>query len=389
MFISVIKSILDPMSLKSKFILLGLLMGMATFVTGLVVMFTQSKWQIIDLIMVAMSHLIWIVVMMAIYASLKTATQQLIHGHNQLGDGDFETRLVAVGHDEQTLLVGHFNDTARKLGRRMASVKDSIREVTYAAEQLSKGAKHVAGKVEHQRESTTMIAAAIEEMSASITDVAKQCRHAETLSSASLQLSVQSREAIGEFMTEMRQLFIEIQALSELMLNLEQHSQEVYSISEVIKAISDQTNLLALNAAIEAARAGEHGRGFAVVADEVRSLAQRVRNSAEEITGTTETVREKIQVAVNSIANTQQQTERGIDRAAQVEQSIVEIKHYADQVLDTVSSIAACTEQQSQVSLEIGQNIETIARSVEENSKVAQDSAAIAQHLSQLSSIVA
>ncbi|AEF99424.1 methyl-accepting chemotaxis protein [Methylomonas methanica] len=386
---SLLFTFLDNFRLRQKFVLLFSLIIAPTLLTAILSVqhgngLSQSQWLVI-----AACHLPWIVVLYCIYGSLKYGLNSLLGALRQLASGDFDTRLPFSGRDEMLQLFVSFNDTARELGRRMAEVRASIQEVTYAADQLNQGAGLVAEQLDQQRQSTTSMAAAIEEMSASILSVAGQCRETEKISSTTQQLSLQGQHSIDSFIVDIKELFREIQELADLMRNLELHSRQISQISEMIKSISEQTNLLALNAAIEAARAGEYGRGFSVVADEVRTLAQRVGQSAEEITGTTELVREKISQAVGSIASTQQQTEQGISKAYNVEKALSGIREYADHTLNNVSIIACSTEQQSQVSLEIGRNVETIALRVEENNKAAQESAAIALHLAKLAQIVA
>lgn len=378
---------LGNLRFKSKFALLFGLMLLPNAVAASLLTGTGPVLAPPLALLLFVANLAWILALLALYSSLQTAVETLAAAHRLLADGDFNARLQVSGRDELSALSIGFNDMARKLGRRMDAVHASIREVNYAADQLNQGADFVAEKLERQRQGTTMIAAAIEQMSASIMGVAGQCREAETISSTTRQLSRQGLEAIERFIAEMNRLYQEIKDLDLMMQRLEKHSQQVFSISAVIKSISEQTNLLALNAAIEAARAGESGRGFAVVADEVRSLSQRVRRSAEEISGTTEIVRQQIDNAVQSIANTQSQTEQGIHKAVEVEQSLANISRYADHALENVTMIAASAEQQSQVSLEIGRNIETIAQSVEQNSNAAQESAAIARHLAKLAQI--
>ncbi|MCQ8105103.1 methyl-accepting chemotaxis protein [Methylomonas sp. SURF-2] len=386
MFASLLFGFLDNFRLRRKFALLfgALMLPAAAFLYHTGLGLSANQWLVL-----AACQLPWLILFHGCYFSQRDGLDKLLSAHRQLAAGDFDTRLHFSGRDEMSQLFTAFNDTARELGRRMSEVRASIQEVSYAADQLNQGAGLVAEQLDRQRQSTTTMAAAIEQMSASISDVAGQCRETEKISSTTQQLSRQGQESIDSFIADIKQLFEEIQELADLMRNLEQHSRQVSQISETIKSISEQTNLLALNAAIEAARAGEYGRGFAVVADEVRTLAQRVRQSAEEITGTTETVREKIAQAVHSITNTQQQTELGIGKAYSVEKVLSGIREYADHALDNVSTIALGTEQQSQASQEIGRNVETIALHVEENSKAAQESAAIALHLTKLAQVVA
>lgn len=388
MTVPLLNAFLDNLSLKKKFLLLAGFAILASSVSA-IALSGQPAFSLNLALLIAGAHLPCLLTLLALHSSFSARLQAISAAQRQLLAGDFDTRLRVAGNDELAQLIIDFNDTSRTLGRRMANVQASIQEVNYAAAQIEQGAGNVAEKLDQQRQSTTSMAAAIEQMSASIMGVAEQCREAEAISSVTQKLSLQGHQAIDSFIEEMKRLFQEIQALASLMENLEHHSQQVSNISEVIKTISDQTNLLALNAAIEAARAGEYGRGFAVVADEVRSLAQRVRQSAEEITGTTEAVKEKIHQAALSISTTQSRTEQGIQQASEVEQSFAAIRRHAQQALDSVTMIAAAAEQQTQVSQEIGHNVETIAHSVEQNSEAAQESAEIAHHLAKLAQVVA
>jgi methyl-accepting chemotaxis protein len=378
---------LSNFKLKSKFILLGLA-GLLPVFVAIILLSGHFQLATAHWLFLGVTNLGWISLLISFYTSLKTLLKKLLHAQANLAQGDLSMRIESSGQDEFALVMSGFNDMSRAIERRITSVQSSIKEVTYAADQLNTGASNVADAIDQQRKNTTLIAAAIEQMSASILNVAQQCRVAEVSSSTTQQLSTNGHHSVKLFISDLEKLFQEIIDLTQLMQNLEHHSQQVSSISEVIKNISDQTNLLALNAAIEAARAGEYGRGFAVVADEVRTLATRVRNSAEEITATTKMVKEQIHLAAQSISITQIKTEEGINKALEVEGSLREIEQYASQTLDNISVIVNATEQQSKVSIEIGRNIETITQHVEENGKAAQESASIARHLAKLSQVV-
>jgi methyl-accepting chemotaxis protein len=263
-------------------------------------------------------------------------------------------------------------------------IGDSIAETGHSAQQLKESASGVAERLDTQSENTEMIAAAIEQMSASIAEVANQCRNVEENCRSTQALTQSSKTSIEQLTGALRLLSDDVLSVTDLMRNLEEHSKQITQISEVIKTISDQTNLLALNAAIEAARAGEYGRGFAVVADEVRSLAAGVGRSAEEITGTIESIREKIRQAATSVEQTQSKTREGVKNASILGEALNEIHGYMVTTFDNVSMIATGIEQQSQVSTDIGRRIETISSGVESNARSAQESADIANHLAEL-----
>jgi len=382
-----IRRFLDTLPYRQKFLLLFALCCLSPALTTARLLNAPVTLAVADALTLLASNIPWMLALASLFSGLKRDNHALTAAIKGLAQNRFDTRLTCQGQDETSQTFSAFNDMALELGRQVETMRASMQEVNYAAEQLDHSASAVAHKLEQQRQSTETMAAAIEQMSASIQHVADQCRDAEQISSTTHQLSSEGHQAVDSFIGQMRQLFQEIQDMATLMQTLEVLSQQVSNISEVIKNISDQTNLLALNAAIEAARAGEYGRGFAVVADEVRSLAYRVRQSAEEITGTTETVRQKIHLAAQSITNTQTHTEQGIARALDVEKSLSNICQYADQTLISVSAIAASTDQQSQASREIGRNIETIAAGVEQNSIAAQESASVAKHLTRLAQV--
>lgn len=311
----------------------------------------------------------------------KASFIQLLNAQKSLANADYSVRLLTSGTDEMSQLVLSFNDLARSVEEREIQVDDTISETGYSAEQLKLSARVVADQLDKQRENTDKISQAIEQMSSSIVDVAKQCRDVEDNCQSTQQLTTDGKASAESLISDLRLLLDDVVSVAGLMLNLEESSNQITGISEVIKEISGQTNLLALNAAIEAARAGEHGRGFSVVADEVRSLAKRVGHSAEEITGTIEIVREKVHQVVASIEQTQKKTEKGVKSVSSLGRGLSEIDDYMRVTFENVSKIASSTERQRDVSIDIGENIEVIASSVDANTKAAEESAKIANHL--------
>ncbi len=337
-----------------------------------------------ELATVALAFLVCMLTAASAAARVDTLRLELNSAFESLSGGDFSVRLLQNGTDEAGALARAFNDTVRSLQRRFMRIGDSIAETGHSAQQLKESASSVAERLDTQSENTEMIAAAIEQMSASIAEVANQCRNVEENCRSTQALTQSSKTSIAQLTGALRLLSDDVLSVTDLMRNLEEHSKQITQISEVIKTISDQTNLLALNAAIEAARAGEYGRGFAVVADEVRSLAAGVGRSAEEITGTIESIREKIRQAATSVEQTQSKTREGVKNASILGEALNEIHGYMVTTFDNVSMIATGIEQQSQVSTDIGRRIETISSGVESNARSAQESADIANHLAEL-----
>ena len=310
--------------------------------------------------------------------------RELHEAHARLENGDFEVRMVPLGADEGTRLAGQFNDTAREVGRIVANIRDAAAEVAHATVELKGNATLVADAALKQEESTTQMAAAVEELTASIGEVASQSRDAEQTSHAVSELSAAGSRAISHSSGEVISLAQAIGDVSQLMNHLAQRSAEVGQSTGLIREISDQTNLLALNAAIEAARAGEQGRGFAVVADEVRKLAQRARTSADEITHTVDAIQNEIRQAVVHMNSASGQAQESAAHANGVTEALAKIDAQASAALDSVHQIAAGTHQQSVSSSEIARHVEQIAESTQQNSHVANETAAMATHLASL-----
>ena len=384
---NLVRSYLEGISYTKKFLLIGSSGLSAISILIFHLLQTVTAISPTFALFTGLFTLIFLVTLISIASLLNRMFIQLADTNKALAAGDYTARLLLSGNDEAAQMAQQFNDAVRIVQRNHMQLIDANFETHHSAEQLKVSANRVAEQLEMQREKTEMIAAAIEEMSASIVDVSKQCREAEEVSQLTQQLSSESKATVSGFINDLHLLLRDVVSVSTLMLNLEEHSKQISHISEVIKEISDQTNLLALNAAIEAARAGEHGRGFAVVADEVRSLAQRVGNSAKEITGTTETVRQNIHQAVTAMNETQRKTEQGVNNATTVEGALSEIQAQTYQSFDRISMIASSAEQQGQVSMDIGRNIESIAASVDTNTKAALESAKIASHLAKLTQL--
>ncbi|MGR9116868.1 MAG: methyl-accepting chemotaxis protein [Gammaproteobacteria bacterium] len=381
---AIIQSYLENISHKSKFTLVFLSALLPTvFLLYLIIQagISLAPSQIAVLALALLAFMLIVVNVAMLSGKLIT---QLTAAQSALVAGDYQVRLLLSGSDEGNRLKMAFNDSARVIQRQFTKVNDSFFETGHSAQQLSSSAASVAVQLERQRESTEMIAAAIEEMSASIIDVAKQCRNVEENCQSTQTLTNECKGSIAQLINALQWLLDDILAVGDLMRNLEAHSKQITDISGIIKEISDQTNMLALNAAIEAARAGEYGRGFAVVADEVRSLAFRVGHSAEEITGTIENVSDRIQKVVASIEQTQLKTRQSVDNASMLDAALNEICEYMRTTFDNVSMIASSAEQQSQVSIDIGQNIESISSGVESNNRAAAESAEIADYLAKL-----
>jgi len=386
--ISIVKNYTDLLKIKSKFWLLSVLALLAILTPVFFLIRLGESLTPFQIIYILAPAILFFYILASILFSLADRIKSLTNIQKQLAQGNLLIRTELSGKDEVSVLAEHINISIRELSRLLHTHNESMTETHHASDQLKNSSDAVARELKQQRANTEIIATAIEEMTGSIKSVAQQCREAEDTSLMTQQLSTAGEEKLNSFISELKELFVYIENVTKNMLDLEDHSKAITDISEVIKSIAEQTNLLALNAAIEAARAGEQGRGFAVVADEVRSLAHRVGQSAEKITGTTKTVRENIRSSVVDMEKTQSKAEKGIQNVMTVESELIEIKQSATQTLDNISLIVSSAEQQGIVSNDIGASVESITASIESNSQTASESASIAQHLNQITDTV-
>jgi len=294
---------------------------------------------------------------------------------------DLTRRVTITGNDEIGQMAAAFN-------RLMDSFQQIIHEVVTDAAQVKSAATHVASTTAQaavsagqQSDAASSIAAAVEEMTVSIDQVAAHAKEAQSSSSQSGELSVQGGEVINQAVAEMRKIAESVRGSSQIIQDLEHQSEQISSIVKVIKEIAEQTNLLALNAAIEAARAGEQGRGFAVVADEVRKLAERTTQSTKEIAETIEKIQSGTRGAVANMEVSVETANAGVALADKASVSIGQIKSGTSQVALSVGDISAAIREQGATSSEIAQNVEKIAQMGEQNSTVAGETAQAADQM--------
>ncbi|HDS1746703.1 MULTISPECIES: methyl-accepting chemotaxis protein [Pseudomonas] len=300
------------------------------------------------------------------------------------GEGDLTRRLDYARQDELGQLSGWFNRFLDKLQPVIAQVKGSLLEARGTADQSAAIASQTSSGMQQQQREIEQVATAANEMSATAQDVAhnaaqaaQAARGADQASREGLQLIASTRQAIDNLAVGMDAAMDEARAL-------EQRSEQIGSVLEVIRAIAEQTNLLALNAAIEAARAGEAGRGFAVVADEVRSLAQRTQVSVEEIRQVIEGLQQGTQDVVGAMHVGQKQAQAS---ALQMEQALPTLQRIGEAVAvisDMNLQIASAAEEQSAVAEEVNRNVAGIRDVTESLSGQADESARISQALNRL-----
>jgi methyl-accepting chemotaxis protein len=298
--------------------------------------------------------------------------------------GDFTRRIKVTGHDEVGETARSFNELVGNLQTAFRQIHDNIDKVFDASRALSSSSQQVAAASAHQSEAASAIAATVEQVTVSINHVAESAQEALKISRKSGNLSDQGSEIIHNTATGMRQIADTVRQTSDSIENLGEQSSQISSIVQVIKEIAEQTNLLALNAAIEAARAGEQGRGFAVVADEVRKLAERTAVSTKEISQMIDAIQNTASIAVASMSSAVTQVSGGAELAQQAGDAINQIKVESNRVIATVSGISSALVEQSKASNDISAHVEKVAQMTEENHAATEATADAADNLAQL-----
>ncbi|MDU9390039.1 methyl-accepting chemotaxis protein [Pseudomonas sp. zfem002] len=300
------------------------------------------------------------------------------------GDGDLTQRLDYARDDELGQLSGWFNRFLDKLQPVIVQLKGSLQEARGTADQSAAIASQTSDGMQQQQREIEQVATAANEMSATAHDVANNAAQAAQAARGADQATREGLELVGNTRQAIDQLAADMDLAMERVQALAGRSEQIGSVLEVIRAIAEQTNLLALNAAIEAARAGEAGRGFAVVADEVRNLAQRTQVSVEEIRQVIEALQGGTQGVVEAMHDGQRQARDSVTRMEQAVPALQRVGEAVTVISDMNLQIASAAEEQSAVAEEVNRNVAGIRDVTESLSGRADESARISQALNRL-----
>ncbi|MBB2896848.1 methyl-accepting chemotaxis protein [Pseudomonas sp. AS2.8] len=283
--------------------------------------------------------------------------------------GQLDSPIPAGGRDELGQLLTAFGQMQDKLRGMIQGIKQGTDHLVAASHSISANSQQLSAAAQEQSSAASSMAATVEELTVSINHVSDNAGEAHDLSSQSCRLAQDGGQTIQASVDSMRSIAGTVQSSATRIGELGEHSERVSSIVSVIKGIADQTNLLALNAAIEAARAGEQGRGFAVVADEVRQLAQRTTNSTQEIAAMIEKIQAATQAAMSDMEVGVRQVNGGVDLANQAGEAVVSINTASDKVVRVVNQISLALREQTAASHDVARTVERLAQMAQQNSE--------------------
>jgi methyl-accepting chemotaxis protein len=299
-------------------------------------------------------------------------------------DSDLTRRIEVKSKDELGIMSEALNRMLDKFHQGIQHVADSTAQVASSSEEMNAITTESNHSIQQQLSETSQVATAMSQMSASVAEVASNTANAATAAEAANQSATEGRNVVQNTISAIEKLAGEVETGASLIDHVEAESESIGSVLDVILGISEQTNLLALNAAIEAARAGEQGRGFAVVADEVRSLAQRTKESSEEIQQMITKLQNGTRDAVLAMKQSQDQAKNSVEQAALAGQSLETISESVRSIHDLSVQIASAAEEQSSVTEEINRSIVNINDMAEQTATGAQQTSTASDDMARL-----
>lgn len=346
--------------------------------------YESAKWTLTATTIVA--SLLLAVIGWLIYSQissgLKTAQTTISRIENSL---DFTLRAEVHGSDEISTMLRAFNQLIGRMQSNLRELLQGVEQVATSADRLQSSAHRVSEGSSSQNASTSHMAASVEEMTVSINHVADQANTTSEQSNDAGRKAEAGQKVIAHTVDNIHAIAGAVDNAAKDIQQLESKGREIESVINIIRAVAEQTNLLALNAAIEAARAGEQGRGFAVVADEVRSLAARTATSTKEIGDIITAIQNVSASAVKRMQEAIVKVEEGVEGASQANDTMTEICRVSAESVTLVADISHAIREQGAATNSIAQQVESVAQMVDENTQAANETADLANDLSKIS----
>jgi methyl-accepting chemotaxis protein len=317
--------------------------------------------------------------------SVTTVMMEMVGVVQEIANNNLATADLEITTQDETGQAGEaLNRMKNNLRQVIQSIASTATHVASASEEISASATQQAQSSETQKDQTAQVAASMHEMSSTVTQVSDNCNKAAHAARQAAETARQGGSIVEDTLTKMQLIADSVAATAKTVEGLGKSSDQIGHIIGVIDDIADQTNLLALNAAIEAARAGEQGRGFAVVADEVRKLAERTSAATKEIAQMVKGIQDETAAAVTAMEAGTKQAEEGVSSTAKAGDSLKAIIQVSEQVGGMITEIATAATEQSATSEQVNNNVEQISKLVKESALGAQQSATACQDLSGL-----
>lgn len=348
--------------------------------------YAQNAKQSLDekmmhLLLIALASIIATgVIIFIVAAKIVKPIRGMAHNLNEIaqGDGDLTQRLIVSGHDEIADLGNSFNLFVNKLQTTISDINSATKSINQAGANISQQSSNIATQLQHHNNETDQVVSAITEMSSTANEVANNTNQVADATQAVTDDVLKAQECVDASLSEVSALVEEIDGASCSMDSLSEQSKKINNVLTVIGSIAEQTNLLALNAAIEAARAGEQGRGFAVVADEVRNLASRTQESTLEINEMLNELHRLVEQSVNAMKQSQERSVRSVDSSHAISESLNSVTTGITSINDMSTQIATAATEQSSVTEEINRNIYAIQEIVNSLTESSQDAENVA-----------
>ena len=344
----------------------------------------SAQARTLQLVSTLLALLVGIIAAVIITRQITGPLRETLTVVERIASGDLSHNVIVTRRDELGVLqqgIARMGVTLRDL---ISGIRDGVTQIASAAEELSAVTEQTSAGVNSQKVETDQVATAMHEMTATVQEVARNAEEASQAAAAADGEARAGDKVVSEAIAQIERLASEVVRSTDAMTVLQQESDKIGSVMDVIKAVAEQTNLLALNAAIEAARAGEAGRGFAVVADEVRGLAQRTQKSTEEIEGLVAGLQNGTQQVAAVMNNSRSLTDSSVALTRKAGESLGNITRTVSNIQSMNQQIAAAAEQQSAVAEEISRSIINVRDVSEQTASASEETAASSVELARL-----